>query len=281
MHSAMPQPSTTSPGRARSAAVISACCLALLLASCQKQPQPTPGTVDRVGLVLLNQAAATGAPSGQASFVALTAARAEELMNNPFGTQVGTCVVSNAAAPRIGTVVAGAGGSRLNAGNLVLRTAAGSYGLLERDDDGRYTMHASEPLPEAGLSLRLAGTGAFPAFSGVAVNTGKAPQLAGGFDPAAVAADSEFGWTPGSANGAILLVGTGAGTGGVVAYSCLARDDLGHFEFPEATRAELAAAGFTTGSLDTIARVSTTQAHSGTALLLVNSLRTTYLGGDR
>ncbi len=280
MQSSMPQPSTTLLGRARLAAVVGTC-LALLLASCQNQPQPQPGTVDRVGLILLNQAAATGAPIGQASFVALTAARAEELMSSPFGTQVGTCVVSTATAPATGTVGTGAGGSRLNAGDILFSTGSGTYGLLEREDDGRYTMHTTEPLPTTGLRLRLVGTGAFPAFTNVAINTGTAPELAPGFDPAAVTVDSEFGWTPGSAGSAVLLVGTGTGTAGVVAYSCLAQDDLGHFEFPETARADLAAAGFTTGSLDTLARVSTTQARSGTALLLVNSLRTTYLGGDR
>ncbi len=278
MQSSKLNPRVTSYARWRWLGIVSAC-LAILLAGCQNPAQPKPGTVDRVGLVLLNQTAAAGVPTGQASFVALSAARAEELMKNPFGTQVGTCVVSAAAAPASGAVGAGATGSRLNAGDLLFSTAAGAYGLLERDEDGRYSMRTTEPLPESGLTLQLAGTGAFPAFSDVAVNTGPAPELAHGFDAGAVTAETEFGWTPGAANGAILLIGTGAGTGGMVSYSCLAQDELGHFAFPEATRAELTAAGFTTGGLDTIVRISTTQARVGTALLLVNSLRTTVVGG--
>lgn len=252
--------------------------LALLLAGCKPPQQADPTKVEKVGLVLLNAGVGTGDASGQASFVELTAARAEELMRSPFGSQVGTCTVSTSQAPEDGSVSAAPGGASLLAGDITLRVAGKVYGLLERGDDGRYTLRASDPLPAAGLSLKLAGTGAFPAFNDVAVSVGRTPELADGFDASAVTVGTEFAWNPGTPGAGLLLVGTS--DDGAVAYSCLADDAAGKFRFPEDTREELTSAGYASGSLATLARISTTQARSGSALLLVNTVRLTDLGAE-
>lgn len=250
--------------------------LALTLVGCRPQQQPDPASVDRVGLVLLSQATEVGAPAGQATFVELTTKRAEELMGSPFGAQVGTCDVSAAAAPTGGSVIGAPSGNRLLAGTIQLLTGATAYGSLERGPDGRYSLPAAlAPLPTDGLSLQLAATGAFPAFNNVTVATGKTPTLQG-FDAANITVNTRFGWTPGGANSAIILVGSD----GTVAFSCVADDSLGAFSFPEATRAELTNAGFGTGSLDTLGRLTTTQARASSALLVVGALRLVNLGTE-
>ncbi len=254
-------------------------CLTLLLASCrpQPQPEPQPGSVDRVGVVLLSQSQGLGAPSGQATFVKLTAARAEELMNSPFGVQVGSCVVSTTSAPAVGSVAPSASGNRLLAGSVELRSGGESYGLLERGQDGRYALlAATQPLPTSGLILNVHRTGAFPAFTNVAIDPGQTPELAAGFDATSVSVNTEFAWVPGTANSAIILVGSS----GTAAFSCLVEDLPGTFSFPEATRAELTDAGFTGGSLDTIGRITTNQVRADSALLVVGALRLANVGTD-
>lgn len=250
--------------------------LALTLVSCRPQPQPDPASVDRVGLVLLSQTGELGAPAGQATFVELTAKRVEELMSSPFGAQVGTCDVSTAAAPSGGSVIGAPSGNRLVAGDVLLRAGATDYGSLERGPDGRYSLPTTiAPLPTSGLTVQLAATGAFPAFNNVTVATGQTPTLLG-FDSANISVDTQFGWTPGTANSAIILVGSD----GPVAFSCVADDSLGAFSFPEDTRAELTIAGFGTGSLDTLGRLTTTQARASSALLVVGALRLVNLGTE-
>lgn len=251
-------------------------CLALVMASCQPpERKPEPAAIDRVGLVLLSQGA--GAAAGQATFVKLPSARAEELFANPFGAQLGACQVSVGAPALTGAVTSAPSGDRLSAATVELRSSAGAFGKLERGADGRYALTgATEALPES-LTLRQAASGVFPAFPSVKVDTGAAPTLAPGFSAMDVTAETRFGWLPGAAGSAVVLVGSS----GNVTFSCVADDALGAFRFPAETRAELTEAGFGTGTLDTIARIATTQARSGSALLLVSSLRTTDLGGKQ
>lgn len=267
-------------GRLTRGVAITIACLTLLLASCKPQPQPDlqPGSVDRVGVLLLSQSAQLAAPSGQATFVELTAVRAEELMNNPFGTQVGSCEVSTAAAPAIGAVAPGVSGNRLLAGNVALKHDGGVYGSLERNLDGRYVLQgATQPLPTTGLSLDLQGNGAFPAFSNVSIDSGQTPELAAGFDASSVTVNTEFEWAPGTAGSAIILVGSS----GAVTFSCLVDDLPGRFSFPSATRKELTDAGFGTGSLDTLGRITTHQERAESALLLVGAVRLVNVGTDK
>jgi len=266
-------------GRATRAAAIMLACLTLLLASCKPQPQPSPqpGSVDRVGVVLLSQSARLGAPSGQATFVELTAARAEELLDSPFGAQVGSCDVSAATAPAAGPMTPGVTGNRLLAGNITLKLDGAAYGSLERGLGDRYALQgATHPLPTTGLTLDLQGNGAFPAFSNVSLDSGPAPELAAGFDASSVTVNTEFEWAPGTAGSMILLVGSS----GTVAFSCLVDDQPGRFSFPSATRTELTDAGFTTGSLDTLGRIVTHQQRAESALLLVGAVRLVNVGTD-
>lgn len=251
-------------------------CLALVLASCQPpERKPEAAAIDRVGLVLLSQGAS--AAGGQATFVKLPTARAEELLANPFGAQLGTCQVAVGAAALPGAVTGAPSGDRLSAAAVELRTSAGAFGKLERGAEGRYSLTgATEALPES-LTLRQAASGVFPAFASVQVDTGAAPALAPGFAATAVSAETRFGWLPGKAGAAVVLVGSS----GNVTFSCVADDALGAFSFPAETQAELAEAGFGTGTLDSIGRITTTKARSGSALLLVSALRTTHPGGPR
>lgn len=253
-------------------------CLAAVLVSCDKQPAPAdPTTVDRVGIVLLSQTSEAGAPAGQATFVELGAARAQELMENPFGEQVGTCRVSVAGAASDGAIVPAPGGQRLNAGSVVLRADNAPYGTLVRGQDDRYGFQATpDPLP-ASMSLRVQGTRAFPGFGDVAVSTGAAPELSSAFDTGNVTASTQFAWTPGAAGAVVLLVGSD----GDVTFACVADDAAGTFKFPEVARDELTGAGFDGGTLDVIGRITTTKARSGSALLLVGALRLAYVGADQ
>ncbi|MBW7915539.1 MAG: hypothetical protein H3C53_02460 [Trueperaceae bacterium] len=258
---------------ARLAAAAALACLATVLASCRPQDQLAPGSVDRVGVVLLTQAHA-GAAAGQATFVALGTARAERLLAEPFGEQLGTCRVASAAAPGTGPASPAAGGNRLLAGDPTLHVGGSTYASLTRDENDRYHLAgATGPLPAA-LTVDIAATGGFPAFAGVPVDTGSEPVVAPGFDANGVTVDTVFGWTPTTGKAAVLLVGSSGG----VSYSCLADDSLGAFVFPDATRQELVDAGFATGTLDTLGRITTTQARSGSALLMVNTLRLAYPG---
>ena len=111
---------------------------------------------------------------------------------------------------------------------------------------------------------------------GTARKAGQAPAPADAFDTSAVTVGTEFAWNPGTVGAALLLVG--ASDDGSVAYSCLADDAAGTFRFPETTRDELTSAGYDSGNLATLARISATQARSGSALLLVNTVRLTDLG---
>lgn len=275
MQSSVPQ---ATPRKLLRYAGLATAVLALTLAACKPPVKADPTKVDKVGLVLLNAGTGAGRASGQAAFVELTAARAEELMASPFGAQIGTCSVSTSGAPSVGTPADAPRGASLLAGDMTLTVGAATYGLLERGDDGRYTLRATDPLPASDMKLKLAGTGAFPAFSDVVLKAGAAPELAGGFDPSAVTTATEFAWTPGAAGAALLLVGASAD--GAVAYSCLADDAAGTFRFPEATRDELTSAGYDSGNLATLARISATQARSGSALLLVNTVWSTDLGAE-
>lgn len=255
------------------AGALAVACLVTVLASCKPQEQLEPGSVDRVGVVLLSQAP-TGAVTGQATFMALASARAEQWLAEPFGDQVGACRVATASAAAADPTAPTNGGNRLLAGDVTLLAGGNAYGALTRGADDRYHLEGgTTPLPAA-LTVRLAATGAFPAFAGVAVDTGSEPTVAPGFDASGVTVDTVFGWIPGVTRAAVVLVGSSNG----VSYSCVADDALGTFAFPDETRQELTDAGFTTGRLDVLGRISTTQARSGSALLMVNTLRLANTG---
>lgn len=250
-------------------------CLVAALVAC-KPPESTPvGSIERIGVVLLSEAP-SGAVFGQATFTRLGSARPEALLAAPFGAQVGACRVTSAGGSAADPVIPGTNGNRLNAGNVTLRAGGAEYASMTRTDPGSYAFAgAAEPLP-ARLSIDLGATGAFPGFPNLGVAAGAAPELAGEVDLTAITADATFSWQPGEAGAAAILIGSDGG----VSFRCLADDAAGTFTFPDATRLELEDAGFTTGTLTVFGRMTTTQATSGSALLMINILRLANLGNE-
>ncbi len=245
-------------------------CLGAVLVACRPPEGSPAGFVDRIGVVLLSEAP-SGKVSGQATFTRLEAPRAAAQVAAPLGAQVGSCRVTGDVDPSAGPIAPGATGNRLNAGNATFRAGGTDYASLSRTDSGHYQFAgATEPLP-ATLSFDLAVSGAFPSFTDLSVATGTALRLADTVDPDAITTETEFAWDPGEAGSAVILIGSGGGT----AFSCLADDATGTFAFPEATRQELAAAGFAGGKLDVVGRITSTQATSGSSLLMINALRLT------
>ena len=250
-----------------------------LVAACGPTPKDESGRVRRVGVVILTQSSAAATPAGQAAFVELTEARTRASMEYALNPAVGTCTVGAPHAAGAGAVEAAAGGARLNVGTAGLNANGLPFGELQPTGTGAYRLSgATGPLPVAGLTLTVPNGAAYPGVDALAVATGQTPVLAAGIDASAIGLDTEFRWQPSSGAATLLLMGTGSG----VAFSCFADDAAGSFEFPEATRSELAAAGFTLGQLGVLGRLTTTTATVGESdLLLVGVLRLVALGSDQ
>lgn len=261
--------------------VVAVCGGAMLIvvAACGPAPKDESGRVRSVGVVILAQSSAPVAPAGQAAFVELTEARKAASLENALNPAVGTCTVGAPQTAGTAEVEAAAGGARLNVGTAVLKVTGLPYGELQPTGTGAYRLSgATGPLPAAGLTLTIPNGASYPGVDALAVATGKAPVLAAGFDASAIGLDTEFRWQPSSGAATLLLMGTGSG----VNFTCFADDAAGSFEFPEATRTELAAAGFTLGQLGVLGRLTTTTATVGeTDLLLVGVLRLVEPGSDQ
>lgn len=266
------------PARATKLALVFAL-LTLVIAGCGPTPLPEPDTVNRVGVVLLSQADGAALPTGQAAFVRLTEPRSSDLLDNVLSGDVGTCVVAGQAAASAGPVAGTFGGTRLSVPSIALASNGSPFARLRQVEHGTFVLEeAGGPLPSTGLTLSVPAGGAFPAFNNVAVATGEPPELASGFDPNAIEVATEFRWTAGAAGAALLLIGSGNG----VTFSCLADDAAGAFSFPEETRDALTAAGFSSGGLETLGRLSTSSVTDGaSARLVVGTLRLASLGVAR
>lgn len=271
-------PSTTSARpklRGATIALISLA-LALVIASCGPNPKPETDAISRVGVVLLSQVGDSAIPTGHGSFAQLTQERAKELMEQPLGAEVGTCTVMQLGSGVAGPIVNAPNVGRLSVPDLNLAANGVAYAQLQQAESGSFTLvGATAPLPSSGLTVSLPASSTFPAFNNMAVATGEAPILEAGFDPDAIDTTTEFRWVAGESGAAMLLIGSGNN----VTFSCLADDAPGAFSFPEETRDALTSAGFVTGNLETLGRLSMSSAtDGGSAQLLVGTLRLASLG---
>lgn len=251
----------------------------MVLGSCGPRPNAEPDLVQTVGVIILVQTEGAANPEGQAVFVELNEARAKELMENSLGPALGTCTVGSHSAAVAGAVATVPGGARLSVANTVFNVDGIEYAEMRPTDTGAYRLTgAAEPLPATGLTLSVPASAYYEGVGSLAVSTGTPPTLEPGFDATAIGLDTQFRWQASSGAGTLLLIGTGSG----VTFSCYADDTAGEFTFPEATRSELTAAGFTTGKLRVLGRLATTTATVGSSdLLLVGALRLTDLGEER
>lgn len=278
MKSRSPVAPPAHPRRRLTALAVYSVALLVVIAGCGPSPKVEPDLVSKVGVVILAQTEGAAAPEGQATFVELTEARAKDLLEGSLSPAVGTCIVGALGAAATGAVAPAPGGARLNVANGALRVDGLPYGELRPTDAGAYGLvGATAPLPASGLTLTVPAGATYGGVDSLTVSTGSQPALAAGFDASTISLDTEFLWEAGSGAATLLLFGAGSG----VTFSCFADDAAGSFEFPEATRGELSAAGFTTGELNLLGRLTTTTATVGDSdLLLVGALRISTLGGD-
>ena len=113
-------------------------------------------------------------------------------------------------------------------------------------------------LPPSGAVLNIpgaAGPGGFPAFQNVALPVADPFVLTAPADRAALTPDTVFRWSGASnqPDASVMLTSTqeissADGSKKTLLVLCTAKDD-GEFSFPDATRADLLARGFTKGSL--------------------------------
>jgi hypothetical protein len=175
----------------------------------------------------------------------------------------------------------------LDAGNpLAIRTGTSTYAALNRQIDPQtqtifYSSdtNASTTLPAFPASATLDIPGAnngFPSFNAVAF-----PTIPGEFefstsegDLEAVTKDTTFAWTgQGSSTGSFVFFGSQViDASNFVYFSCTVKDD-GSFTFPDTTKAELDAAGFTIGSVSGASRLSARIEAQGDAILYLTVIR--------
>lgn len=279
MKSRSPVTPPAQPYRRIAALAVYSAALLVVIAGCGPRPKAEAGLVSKVGIVILAQTEGAAVPTGEAAFVELAEARTKGLMESSLSPAVGTCTVGDAAVAFTGTAATAPGGARLNVANGVLSVDGLVYGELQPTHTGAYRLAgATEPLPVAGLTLTVPAGTTFAGVDSLAVPTGSQPELAAGFDASAIGLDTEFHWQAGAETATLVLIGTGSG----VTFSCFADDAAGSFAFPEETRTELSAAGFTTGELNLLGRLTTSTTTVGDSdLLLVGALRITSVGGAR
>ncbi len=175
----------------------------------------------------------------------------------------------------------------LDAGDpLTLSSGSTVYATLPRQIDPQtqtifYSSNTagSTSLPDfpASATVDIPGaTDGFPAFSAVALpSIPSAFELTvSGADLAAITKDTTFSWTgQGSSTGSFTFYGSQfVDSQKSVSFFCNAVDD-GSFSFPDKTKGELDAAGFTTGSLSGALRQSFRTETKGDALLYLYILR--------
>jgi hypothetical protein len=234
----------------------------------------------QVGFVLLSETGPLGGEriDASAAFFQRDEPTSDVFAGGAFGTEAATCQVSLVIDPDPQEPVApdpDVAGTPIHAGSpLTIRASGSEYAELVVDGHGVYGLVSApaDRLPVAALTVDLPGAD-FAAFVGAAFADTSALVLDPSFDPSNVTPGTTFAWEPGGADSVAIFVGGGSG----VAFSCVVPDD-GSFEFDDATRAQLAAAGFAVGGLQAAGRLSVTASTVGTSALVLGILRLEALG---
>lgn len=220
--------------------------------------------------------------SAVASFNEVPDVRAPD---NPFASSLDTCFITqdrDANPPFLGSPGGVIPGRDLDAGEAITVFAGEQTLTTLRREDGDDPFYLQDDqslgaLPEVPLSVSVPGA-EFPAFERASFVG--APRLALGAPEASepITPESTFTWTPFTpADGysAVFLsavqLDPEAPENGVF-LACLASND-GTFAFPEATKAELEAAGFVGGELFAVGRFTSRVERAEGAALYLQTLR--------
>lgn len=171
----------------------------------------------------------------------------------------------------------GADPASLDAGDpITLRSGHATYATLTRRASGNLVTYTTLtpvlPPPPASLVADVPGTpDGFPAFTGAAFPSSAPIRVLQPEHGANVEPGTVFTWANATHDPSVRVLLTGAqqvGSSNVI-FTCFARDD-GSFAFPDATRKELGAKGFTQGHLLSAGRTLSRSVRQGDALLTLN-----------
>lgn len=165
----------------------------------------------------------------------------------------------------------------IDAGTPVLIKSGGStYATLNRSINGsdiRYNGFGSGAIPD-GATVDIPGAvGGFPAFSGLAFPSSADFTFSATPSTGAVTKDSTFSWGSGQANSLMMFSSLSAdASNNIKGFSCVVAD-TGSFSLPAQTKSQLDAAGYTSGSVQFVARYTTRIEVQGNTALVLKVLR--------